>query len=328
MRYKIFLHLLINQKYFNKHFFDIEMDDSISKNQEGEILTFYGNKGIYKDRCLLKVKLGFKIVSSKDDFIIQDEQIYRDEQDYFKNINAELNEITVNELLDKQLNSDSNAIRIGTSYISKVFDIIGTSYTYEDIFKNVDYENLTVRKYASHVFSICSYLDSEMFDNIFRKRMIKQYYNPEEILNLTMFDKIPELLCNDNKFNDQVIKYMTYKINKDMKLFKLLNLIREDDFFPENFQDFKDEYLDDNYKFLHFKNKIFLDKISGYISYLNREKDARQFAYPIIYLENVDMSSINSNNETDEDIFNLFIDEIKEYIDIDLEKTKEIIRNM
>ena len=116
--------------------------------------------------------------------------------------------------------------------------------------------------------------------------------------------------------------------NDPIQLFKLLNLIREDDFFPENFQDFKDEYLDDNYKFLHFKNKIFLDKISGYISYLNREKDARQFAYPIIYLENVNMSSINSNNETDKEIFNLFIDEIKEYIDIDLEKTKEIIANL
>jgi hypothetical protein len=204
----------------NKHFFDIEVDDSISKNQEGEILSFYGNKGIYKDKCLLKIKLGFKTVSSKgDDFIIQDEKIYRDEQDYLNNISAELNEFTVNELLDKPLNSDSNAIRIGTSYISKVFDIIGTSYTYKDIFKNVDYENLTVRKYASYIFSICSYLNSEIFDNIFRKRMKKQYYNPEKILNLTMFDKIPELLCNDNNFNDQVIKYMTYKINKDIYQF-------------------------------------------------------------------------------------------------------------
>jgi hypothetical protein len=43
------------------------------------------------------------------------------------------------------------------------------------------------------------------------------------------------------------------------------------------------------------------------IKYLNREKDARQFAYPVIYNEYVDMSSINVNPETEDEIFHLFI---------------------
>jgi len=116
--------------------------------------------------------------------------------------------------------------------------------------------------------------------------------------------------------------------NDPIQLFKLLNLLREDDFFPENFQEFKNEYLDDDYKFQPFKNKIFLDKISGYISYLNREKDARQFAYPVIYLENVNMSSNDTNSDSDDNTILLFMNEIKEYIDIDLQRAKDIINNL
>ncbi len=113
--------------------------------------------------------------------------------------------------------------------------------------------------------------------------------------------------------------------NDPIQLFKLLNLLRTDDYFPEDFNEFKDLYLDDSYKFRkeNGEHKIFLDKITGYISYLNREKDARQFAYPIIYSENVMMSS--SNNNLILDTYKNFMENIDKYIDIDLEKTKEIL---
>ena len=88
-----------------------------------------------------------------------------------------------------------------------------------------------------------------------------------------------------------------------MQLFKLLNLLKEDDFFPENFEDFKNEYLDlETYKFN--KSKDFLDKITGYISYLNREKDVRQFAYPVIYIKEVSSINNNINFNNSYDIFN------------------------
>jgi hypothetical protein len=104
--------------------------------------------------------------------------------------------------------------------------------------------------------------------------------------------------------------------------------LRTDNYFPENFEEFKDLYLDDNYKFKkeNDKHKIFLNNITGYISYLNREKDARQFAYPIIYNEEVLMSS--SNNKLIFDVYNNFMEDIDKYIEIDLEKTKEILSNL
>jgi hypothetical protein len=113
--------------------------------------------------------------------------------------------------------------------------------------------------------------------------------------------------------------------NDPIQLFKLLNLLRTDDYFPEVFEEFKDIYLDENYKFRKENNehKIFLDKITGYISYLNREKDARQFAYPVIYNEEVLMSS--SNNQILFTIYDEFMKDIDDYIDIDIEKANEIL---
>ena len=115
--------------------------------------------------------------------------------------------------------------------------------------------------------------------------------------------------------------------NDPIQLFKLLNLLRTDNYFPENFEEFKDMYLDENYKFRkdNGEHKHFLDNITGYISYLNREKDARQFAYPIIYTEEVSMSS--SNNKLIFDVYKNFIEDIDKYIEIDLEKTKELLLN-
>ena len=67
------------------------------------------------------------------------------EQDYFENINTKLNETSVNKILDEPLKPDSYATKLGKSYISKVFDIIGTDYTYEDIFENIDIENISIK---------------------------------------------------------------------------------------------------------------------------------------------------------------------------------------
>ena len=68
-----------------------------------------------------------------------------------------------------------------------------------------------------------------------------------------------------------------------LELIKLINLmkpIREQ--MPTNFDDFSNTYLDNEGKFTDNGRVRYLNDIAGYISYLNREKDARQFAQPII----------------------------------------------
>jgi len=117
--------------------------------------------------------------------------------------------------------------------------------------------------------------------------------------------------------------------NDPMQLFKLLNLLKEDDYFPEDFKTFRDIYLDpETYKFREDTNKLFLDKISGYISYVNREKDVRQFAYPVVYIEDVNYSSTN-DKKTPLKLIKEYIEDVKDYLTYsnDFKKCKLIINN-
>lgn len=66
-------------------------------------------------------------------------------------------------------------------------------------------------------------------------------------------------------------------------MMKLLNLLREEkEQLPETFDEFQKTYLDEEGKFTKEGRIKFLNEISGYVSYLNREKDVRSFSYPII----------------------------------------------
>tara|TARA_B110000483_G_scaffold46062_1_gene57532 strand:- start:3341 stop:5905 length:2565 start_codon:yes stop_codon:yes gene_type:complete len=68
-----------------------------------------------------------------------------------------------------------------------------------------------------------------------------------------------------------------------MSSVKLLNLLLEgDDRFPEDFEEFKSIYCNDNGLFSDFGSLQFMDKVSGLISYIDRSNDRSQFAYPII----------------------------------------------
>ena len=83
-----------------------------------------------------------------------------------------------------------------------------------------------------------------------------------------------------------------------MELIKLLNFLREErDQLPEDFDDFKSMYLDDKGHFTATGAAYFLSDINGYISYLNRENDIRQFAYPI--LEDITVPISRSYREKD-----------------------------
>lgn len=86
--------------------------------------------------------------------------------------------------------------------------------------------------------------------------------------------------------------------NNPMDLMKLLNLMNEnkDTHLPEDYEHFSNQFLDDNGMFTNNGSKKYLDQISGYISYLNRERDARQFAYPIFHNLSVQMTSSNGTS--------------------------------
>jgi len=184
--------------------------------------------------------------------------------------------------------------------------------------------------------------------NNFYKELVKRNGKIDPLRKtLIIIDEAHKLFAQDTPANERpdikILKkaiYNSYKTSQEnscklllmtatpytsnpMQLFQLLNLLKEDDYFIEDFDKFKEYYLDDLYNFRKDKSKEFLDKITGYISYLNREKDVRQFAYPVIYIRDVEMSSkIDKKN-----IYIYFFDDIKDYAAINLEGTKEIIDN-
>jgi len=82
-----------------------------------------------------------------------------------------------------------------------------------------------------------------------------------------------------------------------MDLIKIINLMKETEEMPEIFEEFKKEYLDENNNFTDRGAKTYLDNIAPYISYLNRERDIRQFAYPVFHYVSAYMSRSNKNDE-------------------------------
>lgn len=79
-----------------------------------------------------------------------------------------------------------------------------------------------------------------------------------------------------------------------MHLIKLINLMKENDELPDDFNEFSKKYLDETSKFTEKGAEKYLNDIAGYISYLNRDRDVRNFAYPVFY--NIDANISKSNN--------------------------------
>ena len=68
-----------------------------------------------------------------------------------------------------------------------------------------------------------------------------------------------------------------------MEMVQLMNLCRPiHQQMPGTFDAFKEEYLNEEGRFTEKGREKYLNEIAGHISYLNREKDARQFAQPIV----------------------------------------------
>ncbi len=83
-----------------------------------------------------------------------------------------------------------------------------------------------------------------------------------------------------------------------MHLIKLINLMKETDELPDDFNEFTKEYLDETTsKFTDKGAEKYLNDITGYISYLNRDRDVRNFAYPVFY--NIEAKISKSNNLQD-----------------------------
>lgn len=115
--------------------------------------------------------------------------------------------------------------------------------------------------------------------------------------------------------------------NDPMELIKLLNLCKGPyEQMPVDFDEFAKKYLNDDGEFTNEGRGNYLDDIAGYVSYLNREKDARQFSQPIIeHIEVPIVSDISKVEQFDKkvvkDLMESDIPDLKNQI---IEKQKEL----
>ena len=103
--------------------------------------------------------------------------------------------------------------------------------------------------------------------------------------NMDMFHKA--LMDSYEISGDESVKLLlmtgTPITNDPMELIKMLNLIRvTNKQMPSTFETFSKVYLDESGTFTKKGKLKYLNDIAGNISYLNRERDARQFSQPII----------------------------------------------
>jgi hypothetical protein len=103
-------------------------------------------------------------------------------------------------------------------------------------------------------------------------------------------DKLKAALMNSYKVSGKnSVKLMlmtaTPYTNDPMELVKLVNLCKEAHaHMPDTYEAFSAKYLNSKEGVFSKKGKMrFLNDIAGYISYLNRERDARQFAQPRLH---------------------------------------------
>lgn len=94
-----------------------------------------------------------------------------------------------------------------------------------------------------------------------------------------------------------------------MEMVKLLNLMRYQAQFPYELDDFQKVYLNEDGSFTESGKKRFMDETAGYISYLNRSSDARNFAYPVLHEINAPMSLTQVQNSANK--FNRYTRTIK-----------------
>lgn len=119
-----------------------------------------------------------------------------------------------------------------------------------------------------------------------------------------------------------------------MELIQLINLTKPVQYqMPQGFEEFSRKYLDEYGRFTPEGEELYLDHIAGHVSYLNRERDARQFAQPIIryvktpLIENLD-DAMNFDRSYVRALMDSDIGDLKKQIDDENAKIDEEFREI
>ena len=138
--------------------------------------------------------------------------------------------------------------------------------------------------------------------------------------------KLEEWIQNSYKVSgDDSVKLLlmtaTPYTNNPMELIKLLNLCREKQL-SDNFENFSSSYLNVDGTFTNAGKLRYLNEAAGYVSYLNRELDARQFAQPNIHNVFVPMTKRKIDVENKKELNDKY-KQLQKNLNDEIEKIKE-----
>jgi len=121
--------------------------------------------------------------------------------------------------------------------------------------------------------------------------------------NTTIMEKLIRTSYNVSKNNSCKLLLMTATpfTNSPLELFSLTNLFmtHESDKITTNKEEFKQQFMNSHNILSEKGVKLIANKLSGYISYLNREKDPTQFAQPIMIGVPILMRSVENEDLRD-----------------------------
>ena len=134
-------------------------------------------------------------------------------------------------------------------------------------------------------------------------KLYSETASPTERPNMNVFEKwIQHSYKVSGKDSVRLILMSGTPYTDDaMELVKLFNLMREeDDQFPATYSKFSETYLNNQGTFTKSGLKRYQDEISGYVSYVDRSQDARNFSYPVIHNVLVPISIYQKEEKTKE----------------------------
>jgi hypothetical protein len=232
----------------------------------------------------------------------------------WKNMFKQICSIT---LQDKQINI-KEALRNPLKYLSKNWMLPITYKQFSNLLerKNQFYKEMVKRNGEADPLKKTIIIIDEAH------KLVSGDLKPQERPNFNTLKKFildSYELSKENSVRVLLMSATPYTANP-MDMIKLLNLLRPKNVqLEEDLDKFKNTYLDSGNNFKD--TDAFLDELSGYISYLNREGDIRQFARPVLHTVNVPMSLSNKDVAVQE-LEKLDV----EYEELDVQKDKLVIQ--
>ena len=198
-------------------------NNSYKRIQDGNILTSFTENGEP-----VSLMIGYETTRG---FIVQDEKIFLAEKDYKKERDSSLVEkITI--LLNSPVTSKVE--NFGIDKLSNTLHDIAPDITDYGIYKpgytktdttyivkaitTISKETSTVREFLSKLGGVIVYLTTKLGHDIFKKRVIEEYYLPEILVNLSAAEKLPEIF-EDPRVTEEIKNYNTRFLTGELNYF-------------------------------------------------------------------------------------------------------------